>query len=151
MNALYLQVQNRVCQHTTHIVAELVGNIGLQASTTTLRALATGHASNANMQDIIRVMLKEVRQIYCASVPRTSIHNVYPHFPRPVSFCPSHRLCIMHRPDRHRASVERQCRLRRSDRVEHIYKLVARGNNREYGSSIVQDIGNRSSTDCRSV
>ncbi|KND01397.1 uncharacterized protein SPPG_03207 [Spizellomyces punctatus DAOM BR117] len=43
----------------TPVLSSMSGNIGLQASTTTLRALATGHASNSDWQDVMRVMLKE--------------------------------------------------------------------------------------------
>lgn len=45
------------------VLSSISGNIGLQASTTTLRALATGHASNASVHDIMRVMLKEVSDL----------------------------------------------------------------------------------------
>ncbi|KAI9098748.1 hypothetical protein DFS34DRAFT_88095 [Phlyctochytrium arcticum] len=41
------------------VLSSMSGNIGLQASTTTLRALATGHASSKSLQDIMRVLLRE--------------------------------------------------------------------------------------------
>ncbi|KAJ3014345.1 hypothetical protein HKX48_005200 [Thoreauomyces humboldtii] len=41
------------------VLSSISGNVGLQASTTTLRALATGHASNSSFHDVMRVMLKE--------------------------------------------------------------------------------------------
>ncbi|KAJ3036155.1 hypothetical protein HDV00_003011 [Rhizophlyctis rosea] len=44
------------------ILSSMSGNIGLQASTTTLRALATGHASKSDINSLLRVIAKE-----CAS------------------------------------------------------------------------------------
>ncbi|KAJ3182087.1 hypothetical protein HDU87_000433 [Geranomyces variabilis] len=41
------------------VLSSISGNVGLQASTTTLRALATGHATSANMQGVMRLVLKE--------------------------------------------------------------------------------------------
>ncbi|RKO92922.1 hypothetical protein BDK51DRAFT_48410 [Blyttiomyces helicus] len=41
------------------IISSVSGNIGLQASTTTLRALATGHASSADLNGALRVVAKE--------------------------------------------------------------------------------------------
>ncbi|KAJ3284550.1 hypothetical protein HK104_009880 [Borealophlyctis nickersoniae] len=42
------------------ILSSMSGNIGLQASTTTLRALATGHASSATRDGILKVVIKEL-------------------------------------------------------------------------------------------
>jgi len=36
-----------------------LGNIGLQASASTLRALATGHATNSSLRDALQAMFKE--------------------------------------------------------------------------------------------
>ncbi|KAI9011311.1 hypothetical protein BC832DRAFT_550336 [Gaertneriomyces semiglobifer] len=42
------------------ILSSVSGNIGLQSSTTTLRALATGYASNTTFEDMWTVMVKEL-------------------------------------------------------------------------------------------
>lgn len=42
------------------VLSALSGNIGLQASTTTLRALTTGHASSAGWRDVFKVVRKEL-------------------------------------------------------------------------------------------
>ncbi|KAJ3153324.1 hypothetical protein HDU86_005281 [Geranomyces michiganensis] len=41
------------------VLSSISGNVGLQASTTTLRALATGHATSDNMTGVMRLVLKE--------------------------------------------------------------------------------------------
>ena len=41
------------------LLSALSGNMGLQASTTTLRALTTGHASNSSIKQVLKVVRKE--------------------------------------------------------------------------------------------
>lgn len=50
------------------ILSSISGNIGLQSSTSTLRALATGHASNAQLIDVLRVVLKELASAFCVAI-----------------------------------------------------------------------------------
>ncbi|TPX33403.1 hypothetical protein SmJEL517_g03687 [Synchytrium microbalum] len=50
------------------ILSSISGNIGLQSSTSTLRALATGHASNAQVTDVLKVVVKELASAVCVAV-----------------------------------------------------------------------------------
>ncbi|TPX59820.1 hypothetical protein PhCBS80983_g02239 [Powellomyces hirtus] len=63
------------------VLSSISGNVGLQASTTTLRALATGHASHSNTQDVIRLIIKEFLSALViasvASVALTLIANAW--------------------------------------------------------------------------
>jgi Mg/Co/Ni transporter MgtE len=50
------------------VLSALSGNLGLQASTTTLRALTTGHASSSDLWQIIRVVRKELSVAFLIGV-----------------------------------------------------------------------------------
>ncbi|TPX49598.1 hypothetical protein SeMB42_g02565 [Synchytrium endobioticum] len=50
------------------ILSSISGNIGLQSSTSTLRALATGHASNAQLADVLKVVIKELASAFCVAI-----------------------------------------------------------------------------------
>ncbi|EGF78981.1 hypothetical protein BATDEDRAFT_89979 [Batrachochytrium dendrobatidis JAM81] len=41
------------------VLSSIAGNVGLQASTATLRGLSTGHASASSISSVIRILLKE--------------------------------------------------------------------------------------------
>ena len=49
------------------VLSSVSGNIGLQASTATLRALATGHASHKSVPDILKVISKELGSAFIIS------------------------------------------------------------------------------------
>ncbi|KAI9173170.1 hypothetical protein H9P43_007301 [Blastocladiella emersonii ATCC 22665] len=50
------------------MVSSICGNIGLQASTSTLRALATGHASHTSWKSISKVLWREFTSAFCLGI-----------------------------------------------------------------------------------
>ncbi|KAJ1551296.1 hypothetical protein HK096_001677 [Nowakowskiella sp. JEL0078] len=64
VGVIIAQFTNTMSKHLllasfTPVLSAISGNIGLQASAATLRALATGHASQSQFLDVIKVLVKE--------------------------------------------------------------------------------------------